>query len=166
KYKKDRTLNTGSFGKTIDTENDKAKMIKHWSYLLNSNRVEIMNKNIFEILEDKSISNNSLVYLDPPYLDSDYDYGFDNSDSFQIKLLESSKRFDYRLYSNEECETLYNLEIPKYFDNYNLYERKRGINGKEFLGFNIKENSTLIQYTDSNNCDYKPQSIKNEKLAS
>jgi hypothetical protein len=119
-------------------------MIKQWSYLLNRYNVEIRNEDILELVKDKNISNDTLIYLDPPYLGVDYVYNKDNSNHFQIELLNQTQRFKYRVYSNENCKELYELGIDKYFSYVLKFERNTKLghsnkDGLEFLGCSKSE---------------------------
>lgn len=166
KYKPDNTIDDTNFNHKYSPM-DKEHMIILWSYLLNRYKVQIEQKDIFEVLNDKSISDNSLLYLDPPYLNTKEDYGQDNSNKFQVKLIKESQRFNYRIYSNEDCETLYRLNIPSYFNGSIDFERKNNPGNKnsdikkirkEYLAFSIKD----IQPNSSkaiNNIDF----IDNQK---
>lgn len=157
KYDEDGTISKVNFNHHYDL-NDKTKMIKHWSYLLNRYNVEIRNEDIFELVNDKSISNDTLIYLDPPYIGVGYVYNKDNSDHFQIRLLNQTERFKYRVYSNEDCEELYDLGIDKHFSYVLKFERNNKLGssskgGFEFLGCSINDSQHKFEV---NNPNYQP----------
>lgn len=133
----------------------KVHMIKHWSYILNKYNVEIRNEDIFELV--KELPSDSTLYLDPPYLDSGKgaDYGCNWEDSQQIQLLEDTKRFHRVLYSNENCQGLYDLGIDKYFHDNLTFKRQNKLgrvnkaSGGEFLGFRNTPIKTSIKVIDT-----------------
>jgi DNA (cytosine-5)-methyltransferase 1 len=159
KYNKDNTIKKTSFNWHFNL-NDKTKMIKHWSYLLNKHNVEVRNQDIFDLLQDSSINRtNSLIYLDPPYVGVKYIYNSDNSEDFQLKLLRETQQFKYRIYSNEDCSELYELGINKYFTHILKFDRNNKMGqptkengGFEFLGCNRYQDTIIV-----NNTNYQPQ---------
>jgi site-specific DNA-adenine methylase len=158
----------------VDTKNcdngttlkDKSHMIKHWSYLLNKHNVEILNKDVFEVLEN--IPTNSLVLSDSPYIPkskdkSVNDYGMDNSEQFQHQLKETLDRFDNLLYFNEDCDYLYDLGLDKGFDKTVTFPRNNRLGHKndggfEFMGFKSVFMTSSIQSII--NSDYHPSNLQ------
>lgn len=165
-YRADNTIDDTNFNHSY-TERDKTNMILYWAYLLNKHNVQIRQEDVFDLLKDKSIVDKSLVYLDPPYFSDTtvINYNQNSSDDFQVKLLELSNRFNFRIYSNEECETLYKLKIDKYFDNSISFFRANnpGNNAKikkeigmEYLAYNIlNKNNNYINSV--NNINYEKE---------
>lgn len=145
KYRDKKLVNT-SFKLNLKP-NDKLKEIEYYSYILNKYDVIIENLDIFEIIKKYS-HQDTFIYLDPPYLNTDVDYSFINSAEFQISLLEQTNNYRYRLYSNEDCEELYNLGIDEYFTYQNTFTRvQKDRSGKkergEYLAFSTNENSYM-----------------------
>ena len=144
KYRANGIINNNSFNHNYSAGQNKIKMIKHWSYLLNKYDVEILNKDIFELLKTQEKVDNSLVFLDPPYINCSYKYSSDNSDNFQLKLLKQTKEYKYRIYCNEDCQALYTLGIDKHFSYIDRFDRNNKLGnaskndgGKEFLGCSV-----------------------------
>jgi site-specific DNA-cytosine methylase len=98
-FKSDKSIDTTNCNNGT-TLNDKSNMIKHWPYILNKHKVEVLNKDIFEILEDKNTPKDSLIISDGPYIDVKEDYNFDNSPEFQIKLKNQLGKFTNVIYCN------------------------------------------------------------------
>lgn len=135
-------------GNSSTSLNDKSKMIKHWAYILNFYGVEVQNRDVLELLEDKTISSQSLIFSDGPYISPKeskkvVDYGMDNSDRFQFQLQSSLNRFENLIYCNESCENLFKLGLHNGFDGYlqfsrkNLMGQKKGSKStaEEFMGY-------------------------------
>lgn len=145
KYDNSGNFKTTSFNHSYSPGLTKIKMIKHWSYLLNRYNVQISNNDIFTLLKTcKNIENNSLIYLDPPYMDVKYIYNTNNDNKFQMNLIEQTKNYRYRIYSNEDCETLTKLGIDKHFTNIQRFPRNNKFGSKtktnggfEFLGCSV-----------------------------
>ena len=135
---------------------EKVKMIKHWSYILNKYNVELTNEDIFELV--KRLDSDSTLYLDPVYLNSGKgaDYGCSWSSAKQLQLLEDTSRYKRVLYSNENCQELYDLGIDKYFNDYITFKRQNKLGrvdkavGGEFLGFRNRPIKTNTQLTNLN----------------
>lgn len=145
KYRDKKLVNT-SFKLNLKP-NDKLKEIEYYSYILNKYDVIIENLDVFEIIKKYS-HQDTFIYLDPPYLNTDVDYSFINTPEFQISLLEQTNNYRYRLYSNEDCEELYNLGIDEYFTYQNTFTRvQKDRGGKkergEYLAFSTNENSHM-----------------------
>ncbi|MCG3666099.1 DNA (cytosine-5-)-methyltransferase [Aliarcobacter butzleri] len=148
KYKKDGKISTVNYNWSFNVR-DKLNHIKYYSQVLNKYDVIIENLDVFELIKKyEKYSNDSFIYLDPPYLNTKIDYSLDNSDEFQIKLLEKTNHFKYKLYSNSSCESLYKLGINNYFIYEDIFDRNTNIgtsnkNGKEYLAFSINENFNM-----------------------
>lgn len=158
---------------SLTTLNDKTEIIKHWSFLLNSNNVEIYNKDVFELLNDPTIPKDGLLFCDGPYIPKSKDkdvinYDMDNSVEFQYKLKDTLTQFSNVIYCNENCDYLYELGLNKGFDNQIVYGRNNSLgqhNKKdkntskrnEFLGFWSNRIPNLSQ---SNNNNYQTLSSK------
>lgn len=122
---------------------DKLNHIKYYSQVLNKYDVIIENLDVFELIKKYS-HHNTFIYLAPPYLNAKEIYNSDNSNPFQIKLLEETNHYRYRLYSNEDCKKLYDLGIDEYFNYSYVFERNTNLGatnkkGKEYLAFSINE---------------------------
>ena len=141
---------------------EKVKMIKHWSYILNKYNVELTNEDIFEVI--KRLDSDTTLYLDPPYFESGKgaDYGCNWSSEDQLRLLDETSRFQRVLYSNENCQELFDLGIDKYFNDYITFKRQNKLgriskaSGGEFLGFRNSPITTQNTITKSpiNNINY------------
>jgi len=155
-YKEDQ-VDTAGYNWKFNVGN-KLKEIAYYSSVLNKYNVIIENLDVFELLKKYSYKD-TFLYLDPPYLNTALKYNSDNSDKFQLDLVNMSNKYRYRLYSNEDCPALYDLGIDEYFDYSYSFERKNNLGkgkekppGKEYLGFSI------------NNLDY--EEVRYKKKAS
>ena len=126
----------------------KLKHIEYYSYILNKYDVIIENLDVFELIKkyDK-YSNDSFIYLDPPYLDCKHIYNSDASKEFQLKLINETDKFKYRLYSNEDCQSLYELDINSHFQQeYRFVRSGKKLGGNEYLAYSINDaNSNLME---------------------
>lgn len=137
---KDGSLSNSNYSWSFKVK-DKLKHIEHYSKILNEKKVIIENMDVFELIKKYS-DENSFIYLDPPYLNTELVYNSSNSYEFQTKLLKSTNHFKYRLYSNENCKDLYDLGINKNFDYETSFPRSTKIGtsnkcGSEYLAFSI-----------------------------
>lgn len=142
-YKQDNTIDDTSFNWKYKVQS-KVKHIEHYSNILNQYDVVIEQLDIFELLKKYPQRSNSFIYLDPGYLEAKHLYSKDASIEFHKKLLEETNGFKYRLYSNEDCKTLYKLKMDRSFEYYLTFPRNSNITksnskGREFLGYSIND---------------------------
>ncbi len=141
KYRNKKVVNTGYNWKF--NIGDKLREIAYYSSVLNRYNVMIENLDVFELLKKYSYKD-TFLYLDPPYFNTDIKYNADNSNTFQFKLLEMSKKYRYRLYSNEDCPSLYEIGVDEHFIHSYSFERRNNLSkgkqkppGKEYLAFSV-----------------------------
>lgn len=134
-FNKDNTIDLTNCDNSY-TLKDKTPMIKQWAFLLNYHNVEILNKDVFEVL--KEIPKSSLVFSDSPYIaveekddDKIVNYDFENDGKFQYKLKSELDTFENVIYSNEHCKRLYDLGLSKGFDGYCVFPRNNKLGQKK-----------------------------------
>ena len=159
------------------TKKDKTPMIKQWAYTLNKHNIEILNKDVFEVL--KNIPKDSFVISDSPYIaveeeqdDKIMNYDFDNSVKFQLNLKKELDTFENVIYCNEHCKRLHDLGLTDNFEGYSVFPRNNKLGQKkektresvEFLGYRgnyIPQQNTILENvvstTSINNTNYKSE---------
>ena len=147
-FSKDGSIDTTNCDNST-TLKDRTQLIINWSYLLNSNNVEIYNKDVLELLN--SVPKDSLIFSDSPYIATKEEndqkiinYDLDNSVKFQLDLKEKLDQFKNLIYSNEHCQRLYDLGLTDNFTGYCVFPRNNTLGRKkkenerkniEFLGY-------------------------------
>jgi len=118
----------------------------HEFFTVNTIIFETMNaKELLEKYKDED----TFIYLDPPYINSDIQYTKKNIDSFNnidthFQLLEECNKYKYVLYSNNHHEM-----FVERFDNYLNFKRTNSISDKdkkaklEILAYKINEQKAL-----------------------
>ena len=134
-FNKDNTIDLTNCDNS-HTPKDKTPMIKQWAFLLNYHNVELLNKDVFDVLQE--IPKSSLVFSDSPYIaveeeddDKIMNYDFENDGKFQCKLKEELDTFENVIYSNEHCKRLYDLGLSKGFDGYCVFPRNNKLGQKK-----------------------------------
>jgi DNA-cytosine methyltransferase len=143
---------------TLDVNVDKIKTnLFNLSEFLNNNNVVFENMDI-DLLISKYNDHDTMVYIDPPYVNSDVQYNKQrtgtkkkpSSNSFNdikthIKMIDSCKKFKYVMYSNNHDE-----KFVEHFDEYINFSRGRTVSTKkskkssiEILAYKI--NSEVVE---------------------
>jgi len=140
--------------KNVDIEKIIKNILNLHSFFTRSN-VIIENLDTDALIEKYSDSYDTLIYLDPPYVDSEIGYSAEQTTDYNtveahLKLLESCKVFDYVMYSNNHNETINKkLENTVYFQRTNGITQKQQNKSKdEVLGFINNVSISMPNITD------------------
>jgi len=157
--------------KTINTDKIIENIMNLHNFFINNN-VIIENLDVYELVQKYSNEKSTLIYLDPPYIDSEFGYIAQENDYSKIethlKLIKECEIFDYVMYSNNHNETMkekMNFTINFHRTN-QVAQYKETTSKKEMLSFidntivvmpTIEELFKKVDYKKANDITYKEE---------